>query len=83
MQNKITIEQKIDAIYNEVLEGNKLLDFLNVISVVVGFYNTYLNRQQIDNNTIMKELNKQDTVYFERIIKMLEELLGGKDDNKQ
>lgn len=83
MQNKITIEQKIDAIYNEVLEGNKLLDFLNVISVVIGFYNTYLNRQQIDNNTIMKELNKQDTVYFERIIKMLEELLGGKDDNKQ
>lgn len=83
MQNKITIEQKIDAIYNEVLESNKLLDFLNVISVVIGFYNTYLNRQQIDNNTIMKELNKQDTIYFERIIKMLEELLGGKDDNKQ
>lgn len=83
MTNNLTIDQKIDAIYNEVLNGDKTLDFLNVVSLVIGFYNLYLNRQQIDNNTIMKELDKQDNIYFEKIIKMLEQIIGGKDDNKQ
>lgn len=83
MTNNLTIDQKIDAIYNEVLNGDRTLDFLNVVSLVIGFYNLYLNRQQIDNNTIMKELNKQDNIYFEKIIKMLEQIIGGKDDNKQ
>ena len=72
INNNLTIEQKINEIYDEVVNGDKTLDFLNVVSIVTGFYNLYLNRQQIDNNTIMKELNKQDTVYFEKIIKLLE-----------
>lgn len=83
MTNNLTIDQKIDAIYNEVLNGDRTLDFLNVVSLVIGFYNLYLNRQQIDNNTIMKELDKQDNIYFDKIIKMLEQIIGGKDDNKQ
>lgn len=80
----MTIEQKIDVIYNEILNGNKLLDFLNVISVVLGFYNSYLNQQQIGNNDIMAELDKQDKIYFEKIIKLLEDIKGGNnDDDKQ
>lgn len=80
----MTIEQKIDVIYNEILNDNKLLDFLNVISVVLGFYNSYLNQQQIGNNDIMAELDKQDKIYFEKIIKLLEDIKGGNnDDDKQ
>lgn len=79
--NILTTDQKIDIILKEILEGNKLLDFLNVISVVIGFYNSYLNQQQIGNNDIMAELNKQDKVYFEKIIKLLEELKGEKNDS--
>lgn len=80
----MTIEQKIDVIYNEILNGNKLLDFLNVISVVIGFYNSYLNQQQIGNNDIMAELDKQDKIYFEKIIKLLEDIRRDyNDDDKQ
>lgn len=83
-QNQIlTTEQKIDVIYNEVLNGNKVLDFLNVISVVLGFYNTMLNRKQIDNNAIMRELEKQDNVYFEKIISLLNELKGDNNGYEQ
>ena len=82
ISNSLTIEQKINDIYNEVVNGDKTLDFLNVIAIFVGFYNLYLNRQQIDNNAIMKELDKQDTVYFERIIKLLEEIKERYNDNK-
>ena len=82
INNNLTIEQKINEIYDEVVNGDKTLDFLNVVAIVTGFYNLYLNRQQIDNNTIMKELNKQDTIYFERIIKLLEEIKERYNDNK-
>jgi hypothetical protein len=82
INNNLTIEQKINEIYDEVVNGDKTLDFLNVVSIVTGFYNLYLNRQQIDNNTIMKELNKQDTIYFEKIIKLLEEIKERYNDNK-
>lgn len=82
INNNLTIEQKINEIYDEVVNGDKTLDFLNVVSIVTGFYNLYINRQQIDNNTIMKELNKQDTIYFEKIIKLLEEIKERYNDNK-
>jgi hypothetical protein len=39
----LTTEQKIDAIYREVLNGDKTLDFLNVIGIALGIYNTFLN----------------------------------------
>lgn len=78
MIQNLTTEQKIDKIYQEVLNGDKTLDFLNVVAIGLGFYNTLLNQKQIDNNAIMAELDKQDTVYFEKIIKMLEEIKGDK-----
>lgn len=82
--NTLTTDQKIDIILNEVLNGGKFLDLLNVIAVVLGFYNSYLNQQQIGNNEIMAELNKQDKVYFNTIIKLLNELKGERNDcNKQ
>ena len=78
----LTLEQKIDAIYEEVLNGDKTLDFLNVVAIALGIYNTFLNRKQIDNNTIMQELQKQDDVYFEHIISLLNELKGVKNGNE-
>lgn len=58
------------------------LDFLNIVSIAFGFYNAYLNKQQIDNNAIMKELDKQDKEYFEKILAILEETKGNKHDDK-
>lgn len=54
----LTTEQKIDEIHNEVVKNDNMLDALNFISIALGFYNSYLNIQQIDNNSIMAELNK-------------------------
>lgn len=81
MNLNLTTEQKIDVIYNETINGGKFLDLLNVISVALGFYNSYLNQQQIGNNTIMEELDKQDRLYFDKIIKLLEQILGEKNDD--
>jgi hypothetical protein len=78
----LTIEQKIDEIHTEVVQNDNMLDVLNLISIALGFYNSYLNIQQIDNNSIMAELNKQDKIYFERIIKLLEEIKGAKNDDE-
>jgi hypothetical protein len=80
--SNLTIDQKIDIIYNEIVNNNKLMDLLNIISAVLGFYNVWLNMEQIDNNTIMKALDKQDNEYFDKIIKMLEEIKGVSNDNK-
>ena len=78
----LTTEQKIDEIHNEVVKNDNMLDALNLISIALGFYNSYLNIQQIDNNSIMAELNKQDKIYFEKIIKLLEEIKGVKNDDE-
>lgn len=78
----LTTEQKIDEIHNEVVKNDNMLDALNFISIALGFYNSYLNIQQIDNNSIMAELNKQDKIYFEKIIKLLEEIKGVKNDDE-
>lgn len=78
----LTTEQKIDEIHNEVVKNDNMLDALNFISITLGFYNSYLNIQQIDNNSIMAELNKQDKIYFEKIIKLLEEIKGVKNDDE-
>lgn len=78
----LTTKQKIDEIHNEVVKNDNMLDALNLISIALGFYNSYLNIQQIDNNSIMAELNKQDKIYFEKIIKLLEEIKGVKNDDE-
>jgi hypothetical protein len=72
------MEEKIDAIYLEITKNDKMIDTLNIFAIWLGIYNSFLNRKQIDNNTIMKELNKQDKIYFAKIIEMLEEIKGGK-----
>ena len=58
------------------------LDLLSDILQVVNFY---LLMKDANNNQIMQELQKQDTEYFERIVKDLElikDKLGIKDDRK-
>ncbi len=82
MTNNLTIEQKIDEIHREVMYGDKTLDFLNLLAIGLGVYNTLLNRKQIDNNAIMAELDKQDRVYFTKILKILEEIKGVKNDDE-
>lgn len=82
MTQYLTTEQKIDEIHREITQNDSLLDFLSIVSMVFGFYNAYLNRQQIDNNTIMKELNRQDKEYFEKIIDILNEIKGEQNDDK-
>lgn len=82
MARNLTTEQKIDEIHNEIVNNDNMLDFLNIVSIGFGFYNSFLNQKQIDNNTIMKELNRQDKIYFERIIKLLEEIKGAKNDDE-
>ena len=45
---------------------------LDLLSDVLQVYNTYLLQKDATNNQLMQELQKQDTVYFERIIKDLD-----------
>lgn len=61
---------------------NDFVNFLNVLSFWIDTYNLYLNEKAISNDEIMKELDKQDNVYFEKIIKLLEEIKGEKNDSK-
>lgn len=77
-----TIEQKINEIHNEVVNNDNILDALNLISIGIGFYNTFLNKQQISNSEIMSELRKQDNDYFEKIISLLNEIKGVKNDEQ-
>ena len=41
INNNLTIEQKINEIHDEVVNGDKTLDFLNLVAIVIGFYNLY------------------------------------------
>lgn len=70
----LTMEQKIDVIFNIVTSLN-FLDILNILGVGLGFYNSYLNQKQIDNNTIVDELHKQNNEYLDKTIEKLDELL--------
>lgn len=70
----LTMEQKIDVIFNIVTSLN-FLDILNILGVGLGFYNSYLNQKQIDNNTIVDELHKQNNDYLDKTIEKLDELL--------
>jgi len=48
---------------------------LDLISDVSQLISLYLLLKDASNNEIMKELQKQNEVYFERIIKLLETIL--------
>ena len=58
---------------------------LDLLSDILQVLNTYLLLKDASNNELMQELQKQDTEYFERIVKDLElikDKLGIKDDRK-
>lgn len=56
---------------------------LDTASLILQIYNLILLMQDFNNKDLMQELQKQDTQYFERIIKNQEEILNllRKEDN--
>ena len=56
---------------------------LDMASLVLQVYNLILLMQDFNNSDLMQELQKQDTQYFEKIIKNQEEILNllRKEDN--
>ena len=57
---------------------------LDLLSDVLQVYNTYLLQKDATNNQLMQELQKQDAVYFERIVKdldLIKQKLGIKEDS--
>lgn len=61
MNKKITTNQT----------NNDVSEKLSFLSDVLQIINTYLNIKQTSSDEIMKELQKQDNVYFESILKQL------------
>lgn len=49
---------------------------LDVTSLILQLYSLVLLIQDYNNSDLMNELQKQDTQYFERIIKNQEEILN-------
>lgn len=81
MLNQMTTNQKIDAIYNEIVNNNKFLDIINIISFSITLYNLYLNKEQAYMDDILQELHKQNKDYLEKIIQLLNNK-GENNDNK-
>lgn len=48
---------------------------LDLASLILQLYNLVLLMQDFNNTDLMQELQKQDTYYFEKIIKNQEEIL--------
>ena len=48
---------------------------IDMASLILQVYNLVLLMQDFNNTDLMQELQKQDTQYFERIIKNQEEIL--------
>jgi len=48
---------------------------VDVASLILQVYNLILLMQDYNNSDLMSELQKQDTKYFEKIIKNQEEIL--------
>ena len=51
---------------------NQQTENLDLLSDILQVLNTYLLLRDATNNQLMQELNKQDKVYFERIIRDLD-----------
>ena len=49
---------------------------LDTASLILQIYNLILLMQDFNNTDLMQELQKQDTQYFEKIIKNQEEILN-------
>ena len=56
---------------------------LDTASLILQIYNLILLMQDFNNKDLMQELQKQDTQYFEKIVKNQEEILSllRKEDN--
>ena len=56
---------------------------LDTASLILQIYNLILLMQDFNNKDLMQELQKQDTQYFEKIVKNQEEILTllRKEDN--
>ena len=52
------------------------LDKIDLMSDISQFISLYLLLQDATNNELMQELQHQNTEYFEKIVKELEELKG-------
>lgn len=49
---------------------------IDIASLILQLYNLILLLQDFNNSDLMKELQKQDKQYFERIIKNQEQILN-------
>ena len=49
-------------------------DLINLLANFLQFYNTSLLQEDASNNDLMKELQHQNTEYFEDIIKKLDNI---------
>ena len=49
-------------------------DLFNIMANCLQVYNTVLLEKDASNNDVMKALQEQNNIYFERIIKQLDEL---------
>ena len=49
-------------------------DMIELLSNFLQFYNTSLLQDDATNNDLMKELQNQNTNYFEEIVKMLKDI---------
>lgn len=67
-------------------QQNNLIDMLGAIGDLLGILNYIENLQQTKNDAIMKELRKQDSIYFGKILAnqaRIEEKLDKLLDNKE
>lgn len=49
-------------------------DLINLLANFLQFYNTSLLQEDASNNDLMKELQHQNTEYFETILKRLDNI---------
>lgn len=61
---------------NNSINQNELnsIDKLALLSNILQIVNTYLNVKQSSNDEIMRELDKQNNVFFKTIISKLEKI---------
>lgn len=57
---------------NKGCKMTKPTENLDLLSDMLQIYNTYLLLKDATNNEVMRELQHQNTDYFERIVKDLE-----------
>lgn len=70
---------------NNTINQNELnsIDKLALLSDILQIINTYLNVKQSSNDEIMRELDKQNNVFFKTIISKLEKIENKLNDIKK